>query len=134
MPALDPDTPGFENLTLKQQLETHRNKESCRDCHAMIDPYGVAFENFDAAGLYQTMMKGRAIDAVSILPDGSEVNGVDDIKRYVIDKKPKLFTLSLIKHLYSYSLGREVKFSDEATLQTLAEQVEEQNYLSLIHI
>lgn len=128
VPALDPDTPGFENLTLKQQLETHRNKESCRDCHAMIDPYGVAFENFDAAGLYQTMMKGRAIDAVSILPDGSEVNGVDDIKRYVIDKKSKLFTLSLIKHLYSYSLGREVKFSDEATLQTLAEQVEEQNY------
>ena len=128
VPALDPDTPGFENLTLKQQLENHRDKESCRDCHAMIDPYGIAFENFDAAGIYQTINKNKPIDAVSILPDGIEVNGVDDLKAYVINKKPHLFTLSLIKHLYSYSLGREIRFSDEETLQTLAKEVEDNNY------
>lgn len=128
VPELDPDTPGFEKLTLKQQLETHRNKESCRDCHAMIDPYGIAFENFDAAGIYQTQNKDKPVDSVSILPDGVEVNGIDDLKHYVINKKPHLFTLSLIKHLYSYSLGREVRFSDEETLQTLAKEVKENNY------
>ncbi|WP_068545185.1 DUF1592 domain-containing protein [Thalassotalea crassostreae] len=128
VPALDPDTPGFEKLTLKQQLETHRNKESCRDCHAMIDPYGIAFENFDAAGIYQTMNKEQPVDALSVLPDGVEVNGIDDLKAYVIKQKPQLFTMSLVKHLYSYSLGREVRFSDEETLQTLVKEVKENNY------
>ncbi|WOH35707.1 DUF1592 domain-containing protein [Thalassotalea fonticola] len=128
VPEIDPDTPGFDKLTLKQQLETHRNKESCRDCHAMIDPYGVAFENFDASGIYQTTNNDQIVDAVSILPDGTQVNGVDELKQYVINQKPQLFTLSLIKHLYSYGLGREVRFSDEETLQTLADQVKENNY------
>ena len=128
VPALDPDTPGFENLTLKQQLETHRDKESCRDCHAMIDPYGVAFENFDASGMYQTMYKDQPVDAVSVLPDGVKVSGVDDLKQYVITQKPQLFTMSLVKHLYSYSLGREVQFSDEAALQEMAESVKDNDY------
>ncbi|MEM8711720.1 MAG: DUF1592 domain-containing protein, partial [Planctomycetota bacterium] len=38
VPDLDPDTPGFEKLTLKEQLEVHRDSPSCRDCHAGIDP------------------------------------------------------------------------------------------------
>ena len=81
-----------------------------------------------ASGMYQTMYKDQPVDAVSVLPDGVKVSGVDDLKQYVITQKPQLFTMSLVKHLYSYSLGREVQFSDEAALQEMAESVKDNDY------
>jgi len=43
VPELDPDIPGIENMTLKDQLFLHRNKTSCLACHKKIDPFGVVF-------------------------------------------------------------------------------------------
>ena len=84
VPEIDPETPGFENLTLKEQLFLHRNKVSCMDCHMKIDPYGVIFENYDATGRYQLTMKGKPIDSKSVLPDGNEVDGIQGMKDYIL--------------------------------------------------
>ena len=80
VPEIDPDTPGFDKLTLKEKLELHRNKASCIDCHLKIDPYGVVFENFDAVGRFQLTAKGKPIDSKSTLPDGTNIEGVEGIK------------------------------------------------------
>ncbi len=128
VPELDPETPGFESLTLKEQLELHRNKASCIDCHLKIDPYGVAFENYDAVGRYQKMTKNKPIDSKSKLPDGTEVEGIEGIKEYILNLKREDFTKSLVKHLYAYALGRDVSFSDDKELNRIVEKVKANNY------
>ncbi len=128
VPELDPETPGFENLTLKEQLELHRNKVSCIDCHLKIDPYGVAFENYDAVGRFQTMYKGNPIDSKSELPDGTTVEGIQGIKHYLLTKKKDEFTKSVVEHLFAYALGRDVSFSDEKELNSIVEKVKASDY------
>ena len=128
VPDLDPETPGFEKLTLKEQLEQHRDKDSCRSCHEKIDPYGLVFENFDASGRWRDEAKGRPVDASSILPDGTELNGVSELKTHILHDRRDDFVRSVIKHLYAYALGRDIHFSDEATIETMLAQVKQQNY------
>ncbi|WP_158965449.1 DUF1592 domain-containing protein [Paraglaciecola sp. L3A3] len=128
VPDLDPDTPGFDKLTLKQQLELHRDKDSCRDCHAKIDPYGVVFEHFDAVGRYRDDYKGLPIDATSILPDGTAINGMLEIKQYLLKEEADKVALSVIKHLFSYALGREVSYRDDAELEDILQQVKANDY------
>jgi hypothetical protein len=128
VPELDPETPGFETLTLKEQLELHRNKASCIDCHLKIDPYGVAFENYDAVGRYQKIAKNKPIDSNSKLPDGTEVEGIEGIKEYILNLKREDFTKSLVEHLYAYALGRDVSFSDDKELNRIVEKVKANNF------
>ena len=58
VPALKEDTAG---LTLRQRIEQHRDQPGCRQCHAKIDPWGIAFEQFDAGGQAETAVGGREI-------------------------------------------------------------------------
>ncbi|MBJ6366512.1 DUF1592 domain-containing protein [Snuella sedimenti] len=129
VPELDPETPGFEDLTLKEQLFLHRNKTSCLDCHRKIDPYGVVFENYDAVGRYRLeASNGKPIDSKSKLPDGTEVEGIQGIKDYILRLKKEDFTRSLIEHLYAYALGRDVSFADQETIDDMVEEVIEDDY------
>ena len=128
VPELDPETPGFENLTLKEQLFLHRNKVSCMDCHQKIDPYGVVFENYDAVGRFQLTAKEKSIDSRSKLPDGTEVHGIEGIKEYILDLKKDNFTKSLVKNLFAYAVGRDVGFADEKEINNIVEKVKDDNY------
>ena len=128
VPDLDPETPGFEEMTLKEQLFVHRNKPSCMDCHRKIDPFGVVFENYDAVGRYKTQAKGKAIDTKSTLPDGTEVVGIEGIKDYILNKKKDQFTKALVEHLYAYALGRDITFADEKEIERIAEAVAADGY------
>ena len=128
VPEIDPDTPGFENLSLKEQLFLHRNKVSCMDCHRKIDPFGVVFENYDAVGRFQLSFNEKLIDAKSELPDGTLVDGIEGIKDYILDLKKDNFTKSLVKNLFAYALGRDVNFADEKEINNIVEEVKDDNY------
>jgi hypothetical protein len=128
VPDLDPDAPGFENLTLKQQLEKHRDNASCHDCHLSIDPYGIVFENYDAAGRYVEKRKGEVIDATTTLMDGTNIDGVDGMKAYILEQQPDKYAAALIEYLFAYALGRDVSFADEAELAAILEQVQSGDY------
>ena len=128
VPELDPETPGFENLTLKEQLFLHRNKVSCMDCHQKIDPYGVVFENYDAVGRFRLTAKEKPIDAKSKLPDGTEIDGIQGIKDYIIELKKDNFTKSLVENLFAYALGRDVGFADEQEINNIVEEVIDDDY------
>ncbi len=123
VPDLDPETPGFENLTLKQQLELHRDKPSCLNCHQKIDPYGVVFQNYDAVGRYQAKIDGKPVDAKSVLPDGTEVDGIEEIKQYILEKKQDKFLTALVEHLFAWAIGRDVRFSDEEEIAEIVDRV-----------
>jgi hypothetical protein len=128
VPELDPDTPGFEKLTLKEQLFLHRDKASCMDCHRKIDPYGIVFENYDAVGIFRTVANEKPIDAKAELPNGKVVNGIDEIKAYILNEKRDDFTRSLVKHLFAYALGRDVTFVDEREIEAIVHEVKSEDY------
>ena len=125
MPQLDPETPGFEKLTLKEQLELHRDNPSCHDCHAGIDPYGIAFEEYNAIGLLEDERMGRPVDASTELPDGTPVDGVAELKRYILEQERQAFLRSLVEHLFAYALGRDLSFADEEEVSQIVAYAEQ---------
>ena len=129
VPELDADTPGFDKLTLKQQLEQHRDSDSCRSCHQRIDPYGLVFEGMTAGGLNKPKRRnGDIIDVTSELPDGEKLNGVVDLQRYILGNRKDDFARAFSKYVYAYAIGRDIRFSDEAALDEIMEQVVADDY------
>ena len=47
------------NLTTRQRLEQPRSAPACQGCHAVFDPIGLAFENFDQLGRFRAEEGGR---------------------------------------------------------------------------
>ena len=128
VPDLDPETPGFDQLTLKEQIELHRDSDSCRDCHASFDPYGIALESYNAVGRLETKRKGKEVDASTVLPDGTEIVGPDGLRAYILEEVPDSFASSVIEHLFAYALGRDVGYADEEELQNILETVRSEDH------
>ena len=40
--------------TMRERMEQHRASPACASCHRMMDPIGLALENFDAIGAWRT--------------------------------------------------------------------------------
>lgn len=133
VPELDAESPDLAGLSLKQQLAAHRDKEACGNCHRGIDPWGVPLENFNAIGLWQDrsavrlgqQAKGRQkigsvpVDASSVLPDGTRLDGLDDLKHYLKNKRRELFARSVVNRLTAYALGRSLDPGDRQTTDEL---------------
>lgn len=128
VPPLDPETPGFETLTLKEKLEEHRNNPSCHDCHAGLDPFGIAFEAYNAVGMMESERMGRPVDDSTILPDGTPVDGVVELKAYLLQEQKNEFAKSLIEHLLAYALGRDLSFADKADVEEILHYVKKNQY------
>ena len=131
VPDLETNQPDVARLSLKQQLELHRKKESCNNCHRRIDPWGVVFENYDAVGRWRTVVTGprkkrrpqQPIDAAVKLPDGTGIDGVDGdggLKTYLVEVRGKAFARALVRRLLTYSLGRSLEYTDREAVDTLA--------------
>lgn len=138
VPDLNPDEPDLAGLPLKQQLEIHRKKQACNNCHQGIDPWGIAFENYDAVGKWRTnvvgIVKGKkkkepvAVDASAKLPDGTNVDGLAELKRYLLEKRREQFSETLVKRLLTYSLGRSLELSDRAVVKSLTNRFESDDH------
>jgi hypothetical protein len=102
-----------KDLTLRQRLELHRDVSTCRSCHAKIDPWGVALEEFDAGG----RLKPQAVDARSMLPDHTQVSGANDLKRYLAGERIDQVAFSFLKHLSTYASGRSLTYSELSQLK-----------------
>ncbi len=123
VPELDPENPDLAGLSLKDQLAVHREKESCRSCHEGIDPWGIPLENFDALGRWRT-----APDVSSTLPNGTEIDGFDELKRYLLEERSDWFARSLAKRMMGYALGRSLDLGDRETVETLTRQFVENDF------
>ncbi len=110
VPALQEDT---KDLTLRQRLEQHRSNPGCFQCHLKIDPWGVAFEEFDAGG----RLKKQVVDAHSRLPDKTEVSGANDLKRYLGEDRIDQVAFSVFKHLATYANGRSLTYNELSELK-----------------
>ena len=133
-PPLDKSSPELSSLTLKEQIELHREGPACARCHDRIDPWGVAFENYDATGRWRTALfkstKGEAvvIDATSTLPDGTTVSGMSELQDYLVRNRSTELALALSRRMASYAVGRQLEFSDTEMVNKLAARFEGNDY------
>ncbi len=117
VPELDTESPEAEGLTLTEQLVLHRSKSACMDCHASLDPFGLVFERFDASGRRIVRHDGAAVDASTVLPDGTAIDGVAGLQGYLLEQRRDDVARALIEHLYAYALGRGLDLADSVHVQ-----------------
>ncbi|MGJ8654574.1 MAG: DUF1592 domain-containing protein [Opitutaceae bacterium] len=128
VPQIDQENPDLIKLSMKEQLEIHRDNNSCRDCHAQIDPWGVAFEGYDAVGLLRKKVRKQDsdgnfyevdFDTASELQDGHQLDGVEDLKAYLAENREEDVIRSVSKHLLTYAIGRSLTFADEEAVDLI---------------
>jgi hypothetical protein len=122
VPRIDLADPEILKLTLKQRLEDHRNQPACYSCHARIDPWGIAFEEFDAVGSRRGEVRGKPVDASAELYNKTVLNGADGLKHYLLEDRQDQFVTALTARLAAFGLGRPLTFSDRAQIELIAGQ------------
>ena len=110
-------------MTLKERIVDHRNHQACYACHVKIDPWGIAFENYDALGKWRDTVAEKPVDASSELSNHHKLNGMDGLKRYLLENRQDQFVSALTHKLMTFALGRSLKFSDRADLDEVTEKV-----------
>ncbi len=153
--AVDPDIRGA--VTLRQQLDKHRNDASCASCHSKIDPPGFALENFDVMGAWRDQYRGldekktpvkgigknghafefhyaAPVDPTGQLPDGRPFKDIRDFKRIVREEETML-ARNLAKQLVVYGTGAPIRFSDRPEIEKIVQRSAATHYglRTLIH-
>ncbi len=112
-------------MTLKERIEDHRNHAACLSCHQKIDPWGIAFENYDALGRWRDKIDGKPVDATSILPSKAKLDGVKGLKEHLIEQRGDQIVRATTEKLAAFALGRQLAFSDRAEITKITQQVQE---------
>jgi mono/diheme cytochrome c family protein len=126
VPEIDLADPEIAKLTLKQRIEDHRSHAACMSCHAKIDPWGIAFENFDALGRWRDEINGQPVDAASRLFNNQELDGMDGLKRYLLKNRQDQFVRAMVHKMMTYALGRPLTFSDHSSIDEVTTAVRRQ--------
>ncbi len=117
VPDLDPNSSDTKQLSLKERIALHREANGCTNCHEKIDPWGVAFEEFDATGRWRDPKSAPyPIDSSTRLPDGTSIAGAGDLADYLLKDREEALMMSLVSNLMTYAAGREPDILDEGEL------------------
>ncbi len=143
-------------LTIKELLVRHRQAESCNDCHSRLDPWGIALEQYNAIGKYQPLVpqvgtrvspfdKAKhadlagyaayldsinkvAVEAESRLPLGPTVNGLDELKAYLLKHRKDDIAKNVLRRLLTYGIGRDLTWRDRHEVEALLLQSQKHDY------
>ena len=122
VPEVDLTDPEILKMTLKERIMDHRNKAACISCHSRIDPWGIAFENYDALGTYRTRIKNQPVDATSELFNKHTLVGMNGLKRYLLTDRQDQLARAMVHKITAYALGRPLSFGDHADIDDLTAQ------------
>jgi hypothetical protein len=130
VPALE-ETKGTADsgraLTVRERMEQHRSNPQCTSCHRVIDPLGLALENFDATGKWRIRDGGMAVDTKGQLFDGTAIEGPDGLRNALL-RHQDVFLLSFTRSLMTYALGRRVEAYDMPAIRKIIRAAAAQNY------
>jgi hypothetical protein len=127
VPDLKENQPGEEAKSLRARLEMHRATPNCASCHRVMDPLGLALENFDGVGRWRVKEPGGIIDPTGQLADGSRVDGPVALRKAIV-KRPELFVRTVTQKLMTYGLGRGMEYTDMPVIRGIASTSAAQNY------
>jgi hypothetical protein len=124
------DTPeGEQPKTVRARLQLHRKNPTCAACHGVIDPYGLALENFTATGAWRTVDKeaGAPIDPHSELSGGRPIDGPAALNVALLARDDQ-FVQALTEKLMMYALGRELEYYDMPQVRAIVRDARPKDY------
>lgn len=146
VPGVEPDIRGA--LTLREQLDKHRQLDQCQGCHREIDPPGFALERFDPVGGWRDRFRslgkgdslskevrgfkvryklGPPVDASGELTSGFAFGDFHEFRDWLAQQEPTLARTFATK-LLTFACGREMGFSDRAEIETIVESTRADGY------
>jgi Protein of unknown function (DUF1592)/Protein of unknown function (DUF1588)/Protein of unknown function (DUF1585)/Protein of unknown function (DUF1595) len=150
VPAIEPDIRG--SVTVRQQLQQHRNLKSCASCHRKIDPPGMALESFDVIGGWRDVYRvvdlvrtlkpvvntptappppryrnGLPVDAADVLPDGRRFGDIREFKQHLL-ADPDQIACALAAQLICYFTGAPPSFADRARIEQILDSTRAQDH------
>jgi mono/diheme cytochrome c family protein len=135
-PPPPPDVPDLEATaeaedgrlrTVRERMEQHRANPACASCHKMIDPIGLALENFDVTGAWRIKDNGMPIDAASALYDGTPLTGPEDLRQALLKRSTSLVR-TFTENLATYALGRRLGYADMPMVRAIVRDAQAHDY------
>jgi hypothetical protein len=127
VPALKETSDNGAALSMRQQMELHRQNPVCAACHKLMDPIGFAMENFDGVGSWRSTDAGAPIDASGLFIDGTQLNGVVSLRQALV-KRPDVFVGAMSEKLLTYALGRGLDYHDMPAVRAIVRQAGARDY------
>ena len=127
--ALKENVPGGTALTVRERMVQHRTQPSCNACHGIMDPLGLALENFDAIGKWQIKDRdsGTPIDSTGQLVNGTPLYGPSDLRKALI-ARPEQFVQTMTEKLMVFALGRSMEYRDMPAIRAIVRNAASENY------
>jgi hypothetical protein len=132
-PPPPPDVPNLDvggvgaSVSLRQQLEKHRENPMCASCHSKMDPLGFGLENYDAIGAWRKQDGKVLIDPSGKLPDGRTFSGPEGLKE-VLMSHPDALAQSVTEKLLTYALGRGLERFDRPVVAAIVKHAAADQY------
>jgi len=135
-PPPPPDIPDLEEtgdatdgrfLSVAEQLAMHRANPACSSCHNVIDPIGLALDNFDVTGSWRTKDRGVTVNAAGELYDGTPLDGVADLRAALLARSDVVMT-HFTEMLMSYAIGRRVEYFDMPAVRQIVRDAERDQF------
>jgi len=129
IPALE-DTAGTKDgkmLTTRERMEMHRANAVCNACHQMMDPIGLALDNFDVTAQWRVRENGMPLDTSGDYFDGSKVTTPAELTQALL-KRPTPLVRTFTENLLAYALGRRAEPFDQPTIRAIARSAEANDY------
>ena len=131
---IEPSTAETPKATIRQKIEAHRQHASCAACHAKIDHFGIALDNYDAIGQWRTREKvdkglgdDPLIDASGSMPDGRAFKDSNQFKQLLIEDRDQI-ARAFIEQLCTYALRRVLTLDDQDDLKALEIEAKKNQY------
>jgi mono/diheme cytochrome c family protein len=127
VPELEPPSFAGEVLSIRERIAQHRANPVCASCHSMMDPLGLALENFDAVGRWRAIDEsGAPVDASGTLPDGTAFDGADGLAKALLGSGA--FVTTLTEKLLTYALGRGLEYYDAPAVRAIVRDAARDDY------
>jgi hypothetical protein len=121
VPSLDDSVKandGGKMLSTRERMEEHRRNPQCTSCHRVIDPLGLALENFDVTGAWRIKDNEVPVDVVGDLYDGTRMDGPGGLRDALL-KHSDMFLTSFTESLMTYGLARRLEHTDMPAVRAI---------------
>ena len=112
--------------TVRERMEQHRANPACASCHRMIDPIGLALENFDVTGQWRIKDNGMPVDPVSTFYDGTPLTGPGDLRQALL-RRSGVLVQNFAENLMTFALGRRLDSADMPAVRGIVRQAQKEN-------
>jgi hypothetical protein len=129
VPALEDtkDADGTRVLSVRERMETHRKNPACTSCHRVIDPLGLALENYDVTGRWRNFDRGVPVDPTGELYDGTAIDGPDGLRAALLSREETLWR-TFTENLMTYALGRPLEYYDMPAVRAIVRDASARDY------